>query len=208
MAFKRTDTLYKNMLRLFPNSPILLRAYAHFLSEMNCDYDTAELLNSWAFELEVTKTQVWKVYYTLHTCVLKTKNAGLKRIYSQRRIFERPRFTCHWSAPPIQKDGDCILFPPPSLPFSPFPPFLPLFLWLISVIWILFQLQSCEVPLYTPRPLATSPRDLSLNDVLVYKFAFFGLQTKCVLFTLVGCSVAHGGEDLAWCARTTHVSRG
>eukprot|EP00026_Physarum_polycephalum_P000127 Phypoly_transcript_00127.p1 GENE.Phypoly_transcript_00127~~Phypoly_transcript_00127.p1 ORF type:complete len:1925 (+),score=277.93 Phypoly_transcript_00127:754-5775(+) len=57
VAFKRTDTLYKNMLRLFPSSPILLRAYAHFLSEMNCDYDTAELLNSWAYELEATKDE-------------------------------------------------------------------------------------------------------------------------------------------------------
>lgn len=47
------------MLRLFPASPILLRSYSHFVSEMNCDFDTAELLSSWAYELELTKSQVY-----------------------------------------------------------------------------------------------------------------------------------------------------
>jgi hypothetical protein len=58
VAFKRANKLYKNMLRLFPSSPLLLRAYSHFVAEMDCDYDTAGVLTSWANELELAKTRV------------------------------------------------------------------------------------------------------------------------------------------------------
>ncbi len=57
-AFKRAESLYKNMLRLFPSSPILLRTYSKFVEDLNCDYDTAGMLISWANELEVSKNQV------------------------------------------------------------------------------------------------------------------------------------------------------
>lgn len=56
-AYKRADNMYKNLIRMFPTSPVLLRSYATFVEDMGSEYMQAARLNELADEIDYEKKQ-------------------------------------------------------------------------------------------------------------------------------------------------------